>query len=152
APAPVGYTPGQVRQAYGFDRITFADGTVRGDGSGQTIAIVTAYDHPNIAADLEAFDRTFNLPDPPQLTKVDQNGGTNFPRYQPGGARETAGDVEGAHAIARGANILLVEASSARLGDMLTAVDYARQQPGVVAVSMSWGTSEFSREALFNRF
>src|SRR6516225_8738876 len=47
---PSGYTPAQVRHAYGFDRITF-NGVV-GDGSGQTIAIVNAFDNPNIANDL----------------------------------------------------------------------------------------------------
>src|SRR5437660_2827443 len=45
-PNPVGYTPAQIRHAYGFDQITF--GSVKGDGSGQTIAIVDAYDDPNI--------------------------------------------------------------------------------------------------------
>src|SRR5205809_1322461 len=45
---PTGYTPAQVRHAYGFDQITFGNG-VAGDGSGQTIAIVDAYDDPTIA-------------------------------------------------------------------------------------------------------
>src|SRR5262249_54318715 len=72
APGPIGYTPAQVRQAYGFDRIRFADGTLQGDGAGQTIAIVTAYDHPSIGDDLRAFNRTFNLPEVPQFTRVNQ--------------------------------------------------------------------------------
>src|SRR5947209_12604607 len=41
---PYGYAPSQIRHAYGFDQITFNGGTVQGDGSGQTIAIVDAYD------------------------------------------------------------------------------------------------------------
>ena len=41
------YTPAQIQQAYGFNKISF--GAVRGDGTGQTIAIVDAYDDPNIA-------------------------------------------------------------------------------------------------------
>src|SRR5437763_53110 len=56
---PAGYTPSQIRQAYGFDQITFNNGTVIGDGSGQTIAIVAAYDDPNIANDLHQFDQYF---------------------------------------------------------------------------------------------
>ena len=55
-------------------------------------------------------------------------------------------DVEWAHAIAPNATILLVEATSASDSDLLSAVDYATSQPGVVAVSMSWGNNEFSSE------
>jgi subtilase family serine protease len=33
---------------------------------------------------------------------------------------------------------------------MLEAVDYARNRPDVVSISMSWGDEEFSRQALFN--
>ena len=35
---------------------------VAGDGTGQTIAIVDAYDDPNIQADLNTFDTQFGLP------------------------------------------------------------------------------------------
>src|SRR5262249_3441709 len=36
-PAASSLTPSQVRHAYGFDQISFQNGTVLGDGSGQTI-------------------------------------------------------------------------------------------------------------------
>src|ERR1700692_4245298 len=49
SPGPSGYTPAQIQHAYGFDKITFNNGTVTGDGSGTTIAIVDAFDDPNIA-------------------------------------------------------------------------------------------------------
>ena len=62
---PAGFNPSQVRQAYGFNQIAFENGAVRGDGGGQTIAIVDAYSQPNIAGDLAAFDATFGLPAPP---------------------------------------------------------------------------------------
>ena len=55
-------------------------------------------------------------------------------------------DVEWAHAIAPNATILLVEAVAATNNALLSAVDYATRQPGVVAVSMSWGGEEFSGE------
>src|SRR5689334_2242580 len=77
APGPVGYTPAQVRHAYGFDRIQF--GAVLGDGRGQTIAVITAFDDPNVVADLQAFDLQFGLPDPPVLTRVAQDGSGNLP-------------------------------------------------------------------------
>src|SRR6266436_36302 len=62
SPGPTGTTPAQIRHAYGFDQITFNNGTVAGDGSGETIAIVDAYDDPNIVADLQMFDTQFGLP------------------------------------------------------------------------------------------
>ena len=41
-----GYTPAQIKVAYGFNNIAF--GNVAGDGSGETIAIVDAYGDPSI--------------------------------------------------------------------------------------------------------
>jgi hypothetical protein len=148
-PGPTGYTPAQVRHAYGFDQISF-NGTT-GDGSNTTIAIVDAYDDPNIANDLHQFDLKFNLPDP-TFTKVNETGGTTMPSANAGWASEIALDVEWAHAIAPGANILLVEASSSFYSDLLTAVQYAASQSGVVAVSMSWGGGEFSGETSFDSY
>src|SRR5438067_2059130 len=49
---PVGLKPSQIRQAYGIDQIVFSGGTVQGNGAGQTIAIIDAYDDPSIAHDL----------------------------------------------------------------------------------------------------
>jgi subtilase family serine protease len=129
------YTPAQVRHAYGFDQVSAT-------GAGQTIAIVDAYDDPNIGGDLARFDAQFGLP-AASLTKVR----INSPAVNSGWAGEISLDVEWAHAIAPAAKILLVEARSASLTDLLTAVDYARSQPGVVAVSMSWGSNEFTGEA-----
>ena len=43
-PFPIGYAPGDIQTAYGIDQIKF--GSVTGDGTGQTIAIVDAYDDP----------------------------------------------------------------------------------------------------------
>jgi subtilase family serine protease len=145
------FTPAQIRHAYGFDQITFsANGTtIAGDGSGQTIAIVDAYDDPNIQSDLAHFDQTFNLPNP-VLVKANPQG--KLPAADPGWAEEISLDVEWAHAIAPGAKILLVEANSSSLADLLAAVDYARRQPGVSAVSMSWGGSEFPQETLFDSY
>jgi hypothetical protein len=142
---PTGYSPSQVRHAYGFDNIVFSGG-IGGDGSGTTIAIVDAYDDPNIANDLHQFDVKFGLADP-IFTKVDQWGGTSYPAADSSWISEIALDVEWAHAIAPGAKILLVEANSSSYADLMTAVDYAASQPGVVTVSMSWGGPEFTYES-----
>ena len=55
---------------------------------------------------------------------------------------EEALDVEWAHAIAPGAQIVLVEANSQSLSDLMTGVATAASQPGVSVVSMSWGFPE----------
>jgi hypothetical protein len=72
-----------------------------------------------------------------------------------GWAVETSLDVEWAHAIAPAANILLVEASSNSLTALLSAVTYAtttysNTADPVKAVSMSWGSSEFSTESTYD--
>ncbi len=148
--SPTGYSPSQISQAYGFNQISFNDGTVAGNGSGQTIAIVDAYNQPNIASDLHAFDVAFGLPDPPSLAIVNQNGGSSLPVANSGWGTEISLDVEWAHAMAPGAKILLVEANSSSEGDLLSAVQYAAAQPGVSVVSMSWGGGEFSSETHYD--
>src|SRR4051795_8081600 len=147
-----GYTPEQIRNAYGFDEIHFANNTVTGDGSGQTIAIVDAYHDPNIQSDLHTFSQNFNLGDAPSFTQVSQTGGsTDLIATNAGWAGESALDVEWAHAIAPQANILLVEANSSSLNDLLSAVDYARHADGVSVVSMSWGTTEFFGQSAYDQ-
>src|SRR5262249_2083164 len=47
---------------------------------------------------------------------------------------------------------LRVDAASASLGALLAAVNYARNQPGVSTVSMSWGSSEFPQEVLYDSY
>ena len=138
-----GYTPSQIRHAYGFDQASFANGAVAGNGQGQTIAIVDAYNDPNVSSDLSVFDSQFGLSAAPSLRVVNQSGSGQLPTTDAGWAGEIALDVEWAHAVAPQANILLVEANSSTLTDLMAAVDYARHAAGVSVVSMSWGGSEF---------
>ncbi|MGA2622142.1 MAG: Ig-like domain repeat protein, partial [Thermoguttaceae bacterium] len=147
------FTPAQIRQAYGISAIKFGSVPVSGDGSGTTIAVVDAYDQPNIVADLQQFDAQFQLPDP-VFTRVSQAVGTALPPPDPSGGwgLETSLDVEWAHAIAPGAKILLVEATDATESNMFAAVDRARQTAGVVVVSLSWGWSEFFGENTYQRY
>src|SRR5262249_33964905 len=121
------------------------NGTVTANGSGQTIAVVDAYDNPTIANDLQTFDRQFNLPDP-ALSKVAGDGSAHYPQADAGWALESAPGVAWAHALAPAARILLVEASSSSLADLLAAVDTASSTPGVSVVNMSWGGPEFPDE------
>lgn len=139
---PFGLTPSQVRAAYGFSNVSF--GNVVGDGAGQTIAIVDAFNDPTIVSDLINFDRTFGLPDPPNFAVVKQHAGKKYPKDNRGWAQEIALDVEWAHAIAPGANILLVETRTA--ADLGAGIDYARHVPGVSVVSLSAAGNEFKSE------
>jgi hypothetical protein len=144
-----GLTPMQIRHAYGFDQLPLSSN----DGSGQTIAIVDAYDNANIGKDIDTFDQAYGVTSGTNLYQ--QYGGassfltkaemTTPEPSNPNWGHEIALDVEWAHAIAPGAKILLVEAASSSLGDLLSAVDYATNN-GATVVSMSWGVTEFAGE------
>ena len=91
----------------------------------------------------------FGLSDP-KLTVVNQSGGSSLPSANSNWGVEIALDVEWAHAMAPGVNILLVEASGSSMSNLMAAVDYAASASGVVAVSMSWGGGEFSGEKTYD--
>ena len=110
----VAYTPAQVLSAYGISNLAL-------DGTGQTIAIVDAYDDPGIFQAVDAFDNQFGLtssgptlydqygPSSSFLTVLNQNGqSTSLPGTDPLGAGtdnwevEESLDVEWAHAVAPG--------------------------------------------------
>ncbi len=161
----IGLTPGQIQMAYGFTGITF--GSVVGNGAGQTIAIVDAYDDPYLVgtgsegfatSDLARFDQAFGLPAPPSFIKLGEYGGSVLPGLDPAGAGNPSGnweteealDVEWAHALAPAANLVLVEANSASSADLYQAVSTAKSLAGVTVVSMSWGSSEYQSELMFD--
>jgi subtilase family serine protease len=137
------YTPAQIEQAYGFNSISINGAA--GNGSGETIAIVDAYDDPNIQADLNTFDMQFGLP-ATTVARYNATGGQTYPASDTSGGweLEESLDVEWAHAVAPAAKIILVEAASASDSDLLAAVKYAAAHANVV--SMSWGGGEFSGE------
>jgi len=131
------YTPAQVGHAYGFDLLS-------ANGTGQTIAIVDAYDDSqHIANDLATFDSQFGIPAPPSFQVIYASG--SKPAANSGWQQEISLDVEWAHAIAPGANILLVEAANNSTASLLQAVQVAVSH-GATVVSMSWGGGESSAE------
>jgi Bacterial Ig-like domain (group 3) len=153
--APSGYTPAQILQGYGVNQIQFAGG-ISGNGAGQTIAIVDAYDDPDIQSDLNAFSTRFDLPTTSSgeftFTKVNQSGGSTLPAPSTSWAVEESLDVEWAHAIAPRANIVLVEATNNDSDNIFAAVGYAATIPGVSVVSMSFGSSEFPSETSLDSY
>jgi hypothetical protein len=142
-------TPAQFRNAYDLGAIRFSSGSsssVSGDGSGQTVAIVDAFDDPTIASDLAAFDARFGLSAPGSFLKIDQRGKqiTGSPNINSDAAwaMEISLDVEWAHSVAPRAGIVLVEADSSAWSDINAAIHTAANYPGVSVVSMSFGISE----------
>ena len=84
-PPSSAYSPAQIQAAYGFNAISFNG--VAGTGAGETIAIVDAYDDPNIQSDLNTFDTQFGLP-ATTVTRVNQTGGTSYPSADSSGGWE----------------------------------------------------------------
>jgi subtilase family serine protease len=103
------YEPDQLRAAYHLPAV-YSQGLT---GKGTTIVIVDSYGSPTLAHDLAVFDKQFHYPAPPSLKIIAPAG--KIPKFDPGNsdmvgwAGETTLDVEYAHTVAPGANILLVE-------------------------------------------
>ena len=146
---PPGYSPAQIRQYLGLT----------GDGKGQTIAIVDAYDEPDIAADAETFSQQYGLPgvcgaggaggDCFHLNVEEQSAtaGSNG-----NWALEESMDVEWAHSVAPDATIDVEEAASGDFAALFAGVATATAKHPA-AVSMSWGIGEeFSEETYYDHF
>jgi len=139
--SPSGYFPDQVRAAYGFNRIPNL-------GAGQTIALVDAYDDPNIVSDLAFYANYFHKT-PCNFTKVI----VGSPLQGQGWDLEESLDVQQACGLAPQANIILVEANSNSFTDLLTAVAVATAPPyNATVVSMSWGGGEFGGENSYDSY
>lgn len=144
-----GYSPRQIRHAYGLDAIT-------AQGEGQIIAIIDAFGSPTIERDLATFSLQFGLP-----FVAGETLRIAYPTGKPSTtdaawALETSLDVEWAHAIAPKARILLVVARGTTLTDMFAAIDFATRyvdpSTGQRAwqVAMSWGAREFPDETSYD--
>jgi subtilase family serine protease len=146
------YDPYQMRHAYGVDNLISAGFT----GKGKTIVIVDAYQSPNIVAQLNTYDSFYGLPGlnglgnapdptlgtfkqvaPDGLTPFDSTDGNMI-----GWAEEISLDVEWAHAIAPGANIVLDLARSNDDADLLSATKYAVDHDLGDVISQSFGENE----------
>lgn len=132
------YSPSFIRQAYDFPNGRNAT------GAGQTIILVEAYGSPTLHDDLLAFDRENGLPDPPsftvrnQQTHVSDAGSGDTFRW----ALETSLDVEYAHAMAPGANIVVAVADTDDSTNFLQVEqEVLPTYPGAI-VSQSFGADE----------
>jgi subtilase family serine protease len=134
------YGPDQIQRAYGIK--SFLDNGQ--NGAGRTIVIIDAYGSPTINDDLALFDSAFNLP-APNFTTINMPGLAPFDpndANQVGWSAETSLDVEWAHAVAPGANIVLVAAKSNNDSDILDATQYVLDHNLGDVVSQSYGEGE----------
>jgi subtilase family serine protease len=119
---PSGYTPQQMRHAYGIDQIA-------NQGAGQIIGIVDGFDYPSVESDLGVFTSQFGLPACTQangcLTVIYATG--TKPPPNAGWSGETSLDVQWAHAIA----------PQAQIKTLLEAVPVAVAH-GAAVINMSW--------------
>jgi hypothetical protein len=147
------YSPAYLQSAY---NIASAD-AAHGGGVGQVVAIVDAYDDPNLASDLAYYRSYFSLPACASgvvslsatgcvFEKVNQSGASSpLPATNASWGVETSLDVEMVSAICPACEILVVEATSASIANLGAAVDTAVAM-GADVVSNSYGSSEYSSE------
>ena len=130
---PAGYAPSDLQMAYGLTSDS------QNNGGGQTVAIVDAYDDPNVESDLNVYRSKYGLP-----ACTVANGCFTKQKYtvqtNPSWAAEESVDVEMVSAICPKCKILLVEAASTSTADLSSAEQFATSKADLV--SDSWGTSE----------
>jgi hypothetical protein len=103
-PEVAGWGPADLQAAYNLPSSS--------KGLGQTVAIVDAYDNPNVAADLAAYRSHFGLP-AANFTKYNQDGQqSNYPAGDPGWGLEIDLDVEMVSASCPNCTIYLIESNS----------------------------------------
>ncbi|MFI6022015.1 peptidase S8 [Streptomyces sp. NPDC051287] len=146
--SPTGYGPSDIQSAYGLTSAAASD------GSGETVAIVDAYDDPNAAADLATYRSHYGLSACTTsngcFKKVSQTGSTtSLPSADSGWAGEESLDLDMVSATCPQCSILLVEAKSASDANLGTAVNEAVKL-GAKFVSNSYGGSESSSDTSYD--
>ena len=134
--AVVVYTPWEIATIYNFpSRLNTFHGKTIYDGTGETIAIATAYTY--LTSDVDYFwtyyyqiDRTGTL------TNICVNGCTSTLDFEP------TLDVEYSGAQAPGANLLVYETPSSLLSDFSLMYSQMASDNAAQVVSISWGACE----------
>ena len=143
---PSGYGAPDIQSAYKLSTSA---------GAGKTVAIVDAYNDPTAEADLGVYRSQYGLTACTTASgcfrKVSQTGSTTaLPATDAGWATEISLDLDMVSAACPACNILLVEATTASFSNLATAVNYAASQPGVVAISNSYGGSDQAELSAYN--
>lgn len=145
APLAAGFSPSQIQAAYKLTGL---------QSGGRTVAIVDAYGYSGLASDLATYRSHYGLP-PCTIAsgclKIrDQNGGTNYPPNNSGWDLEQALDVDAVSAACPDCKILMVQANTPSFANLGAAVNTAAAQPGVVAISNSYGGSDGANQSAYD--
>jgi subtilase family serine protease len=141
------YSPQEIREVYGVSGLIDSGYT----GKGETIVIIDSFGSPTIRHDLHVFDAGYGLPDPPSFKILAPLGTVPFNPSDPtqvGWAFETTLDVDWSHAMAPGANIILMTSPVAEtegvqgLPQFLSLEQYAVKHHLGQIISQSWGATE----------
>jgi subtilase family serine protease len=135
-----GYTPTQLRGAYGIDKSQWA-------GAGATVAITDAYDAPTLLSDANTYsglhgDQPFaagqfqDLSVPEDASTGDDCGGNGW-------YGEQTLDVEAVHGMAQAANVLYYGAASCNDDDLLAQLAQVVTDNKASIVTNSWGEPTF---------
>ncbi|MGO9080389.1 MAG: hypothetical protein ACLQDY_15325, partial [Streptosporangiaceae bacterium] len=148
APSGYGYGPSSLQSAYNLPSSTA--------GSGETVAVVDAYNDPNAASDLAAYRSAWGLPACGSgcFSVVNQNGQASPLPPDAGSSGwdvEESLDVDMVSAICPLCHIILVETDSNSDSDLGTGVD-AAVNLGALYVSNSYGGGEFSGETAYDSY
>jgi subtilase family serine protease len=148
ATSPSGKSPTNLISAYGLPSATA--------GSGQTVAIVDAYDDPYAEADLAVYRSYYGLPACTTANgcfkKVSQTGSTtSLPAANASWSQEISLDIDMVSAVCPNCNILLVEATSASFANLGTAVNEAAAL-GADAISNSYGSTGDAQDSVYGSY
>ena len=140
--APCGYTPAQIRGAYGLDRLPVS-------GAGVTVAIVDAYNSPTILQDANAYSAKHGLRPfapgqfsqivPPSYSYGYDDADNGDLCGEQGWYGEETLDVEAVHAVAPGAKVLYAGGASCLDDDLVAAVNTIVDGHRADIISNSWG-------------
>jgi subtilase family serine protease len=141
-----GYTPSDLQSAYNLPSASA--------GTGQTVAIVDAFNDPTAEADLGVYRTAYGLS--PCTTangcfrQLNESGAASpLPTTDTGWAQEESLDVDMVSAACPNCHIILMEASSASTADLSATVNKAAAL-GATEISNSYGGNEASSETSMN--
>ena len=141
------YSPQELRKAYNLSSLVSHGDT----GKGQTIVIIDSFGSPTAYADLQKFDADYSLPDPPSFKQLSPIGSVPFnptDQTQVGWAQETSLDIQWSHAMAPGANIVVLTSPVAEtegvtgMPEFLKLEQYAVHNHIGKIISQSWSATE----------
>ena len=137
---PCGYDAPQIQKAYGLKSLY----NQKLDGAGQNIVIVDAFGNDTITSDANIFSEINGLPPltPDNFLILYPTGPASCGGVCGGWADETSLDVEWSHAVAPGANIILLLAADNSFTNLDLSVLFAIENQIGPVISNSYGIGE----------